>query len=53
MRDQIVIGVMSNVVRDKLLDQETLTLTTAVDLCRSSEVTGQLLMGKSANGGMQ
>ena len=48
LRDQIVMGVLSNVVREKLLDQAALTLNTAVDLCRSSEVTGQLLMGMSA-----
>ena len=48
LRDQIVMGVVSNVVREKLLDQAALTLNTAVDLCRSSEVTGQLLMGMSA-----
>ena len=41
-------GVVSNVVREKLLDHAALTLNTAVDLCRSSEVTGQLLMGMSA-----
>ena len=44
-------GVMSDVVREKLLDQEKLTITT-VDLCRSGEVTGQLLMGMSANEGI-
>ena len=48
LRDQIVMGVVSNVVREKLLDQAALTLNTAVDLCRSSEVTGQLMMGMSA-----
>ena len=48
LRDQIVMGVVSNVVREKLLDHAALTLNTAVDLCRSSEVTGQLLMGMSA-----
>ena len=48
LRDQIVMGVVSNVVREKLLDQAALTLNTAVDLCRSSEVTGQLMTGMSA-----
>ena len=48
LRDQIVMGVVSNVVREKLLDQAALMLNTAVDLCRSSEVTGQLLMGMRA-----
>ena len=47
-RDQIVMGVVSNVVREKLLDQAALTLNTAVDLCRSSEATEQLLVGTSA-----
>ena len=32
LRDQIVIGVMSNVVRKELLDQETLTLKTVIDM---------------------
>ena len=41
-------GVVSNVVREKLLDQAALTLNIELDLCRSSEVTGQLLMGMSA-----
>ena len=44
LSDQIVMGVVSNVVREKQLDHAALTLNTAVDLCRSSEVTGQLLM---------
>ena len=44
---QIVMGVLYNIVRDKLLHQEPLTLKTAVDMCRSSEVTGQ--QGISAN----
>ena len=48
LRDQIVMGLVSNVVREKLLDHAALTLNTAVDRCRSSEVTGQLLMGMSA-----
>ena len=48
LHDQIVMGVVSNAVREKLLDQAALTLNTALDLCRSSEVTGQLLMGMSA-----
>ena len=39
IRDQIVMGVVANVVREKLLDHAALTLNTAVDLCRSSEVT--------------
>lgn len=43
---QNVMGLLYNVVRDKLLHQEPLTLETAVDMC-SSEVTGQL--GISAN----
>ena len=38
--------VVSNVVTEKQLDQYALTLKTAVDLCRSSVVTGQLLMGR-------
>ena len=36
------------VVREKLLDQAAPTLNTALDLCRSCAVTGQLLMGMSA-----
>ena len=52
LHDQIVMGVTSNVVREKLLDLETLTQKTAVDLCRSSEVTGQLLKGVSGNEGI-
>ena len=32
LRDQIVTGVVSNGVREKLLDQAALTLNTAVDL---------------------
>ena len=48
LRDQIVMGVVSNAVREKLLDQAALTLNNAVDLCRNSEVTGQLLVGMSA-----
>ena len=49
LRDQIVMGAVFNVVREKLLDRAALTLNTAVDMCRSSEVTGQLLMRMSAN----
>ena len=49
LRDQIVMGGgVSNVVGEKLLDQAALALNTAVELCRSSEVTGQLLMCISA-----
>ena len=48
LRDQIVMGISSNTVREKLLDPESLTVTVAIDLCRSSEITGQLMTGMSA-----
>ena len=48
LRDQIVLGISSNTVREKLLDHESLTVTVAIYLCRSSEITGQLMTGMSA-----
>ena len=48
LRDQIVMGISSNTVREKLLDHESLTVTVAIDFCRSSEITGQLMTGMSA-----
>jgi len=43
LRDQIVTGIHSNAVREKLLDQDKLTLDKAIELCRSNEVTTDLL----------
>lgn len=43
LRDQIVMGVYSNTVREKLLDQEKLTLAKAAELCRANEVTSHLI----------
>ena len=47
LRDQIVLGITSNAVREKLLyadgGETKLTLLIAVDICRNSEITGQLM----------
>ena len=42
LRDQIVMNITSDIVREKLLEESALTLDKAVDICRSMEATGIL-----------
>ncbi len=43
LRDRVVLGIRHNSVRKKLLQERNLTLTKAVDICRSSETTSKQL----------
>ena len=40
LRDQIVMNITSNTVREKLLSKAELKLAETIDICRSSEITG-------------
>ena len=47
LRDQIMMNITSNTVREKLLSKAELKLAETMDICRSSEITGQLMAGMS------
>lgn len=49
VRDQIVINVLSDVIREKLLTEATLTLDKAADICRSMEATTHYLSSMSSS----
>ena len=53
LRDQIVLGTVSDSVREKLFYADggelKLTLAVAVDICRNSEITGQLMENVSGD----
>jgi hypothetical protein len=48
IRDQIAMIVTSDAVREKFLEETELTLTKAVDICRSKEATAQYLTSMSS-----
>ena len=47
LRDQIMMNITSNTVREKLLSKAELKFAETIDICRSSEITGQLMAGMS------
>ena len=44
LRERLVIGIRNSGTRKKLLQEKKLTLSLAVDICKSSEVTTMKLM---------
>ena len=50
LRDQIVMNISSDTVREKLLAESGLTVEKAVDMCRSMEATTQYLTSMSTAG---
>ena len=50
LRDQIVMNISSDTVREKLLAESGLTVEKAVDMCRSMEATTQYLASMSTAG---
>ena len=53
LREQIVLGITSDAVREKLFyadgGETKLTLLIAVDICRNSDINGQLMQNATVN----
>jgi hypothetical protein len=49
IRDRLVIGINDNATQKKLLQDRKLTLTNAIDICRSSETTKKQVKKIQAN----
>lgn len=50
LRDRLMIGINDNSTRARLLRESSLSLTKAVDVCRSSEIASKHLLKMERNG---